>query len=514
MKKISKDQNKTLLSKRDIRQISRLGLDIDAVDLQLLKYRRGVNCLKLIRPCSINDGIISLTHLQGKKLVSYYEQHSTMYTWVKFVPASGAASRMFADWFSLMKMDDLKSSAINHFFNNFRKYPFYQIIKNNREALNYVKQKNLRSLLSYLLTDQGNGLNLGWLPKALIPFHLDKDNKVRTALEEHLFEGGRFLRGADDRCCIHFTVSPEHQRTVFEKINAVKSQYANIFQTIYHISLSIQLPSTNVVAADDNNLPLRDDSGKLIFRPGGHGALLSNLQNLDADFIHIKNIDNVAPEHVLRKNIFYKKILAGMAMVLREKICANMYELKSEKINTRKLDEMMAFCSKELNIGFPENFIRYSQKEKIKLLFSAFNRPLRVCGMVKNEKEPGGGPFWVEGKDGHQTIQIVEGAQVDQMQKEQNHIWRRSKYFNPVDMICSTRNYKGDQFNLSDFVDHDAYLITEKFEKGRRVKALEVPGLWNGTMARWNTVLVRLPLIVFNPVKTIDDLLRPEHQEA
>ena len=257
---------------------------------------------------------------------------------------------------------------------------------------------------------------------------------------------------------------------------------------------------------------MRDAAGKLIFRPGGHGSLLKNLQSINADFIFVKNIDNIVPEPILKKIISYKKILGGLAIQLQEEIFAGVRQLKSEEISVSQIEEIIAFCSKNLNIVFPRKFARQSRKDKIQFLISKLNRPLRVCAMVRNAGEPGGGPFWVEEKNGTQTIQIVEGIHVDKGKKDQLLIWTKAQYFNPVDMVCSIKNYQGKKFHLPDYVDNDAYSISQKNEKGRRINALEVPGLWNGAMAHWNTVFVKLPLIVFNPVKTVNDLLRPEHR--
>ena len=511
MKKAQKNKNNLSFLPKDIKQIESLGLNLKAVEKQLAMYRHGSNYLKLNRPCTINDGIISLTPVKRKKLISFYEEWSRKYKLMKFVPASGAASRMFAEWFSLMEVGGYQTSTLNNsFLSDFRKYPFYDLIKRNKLVFKYIEQKNIVSLLNYVLTDQG--LNFGWLPKALIPFHLYKEGEVRTALEEHLREGAQYIRTAGDFCHLHFTISPEHKKYVIEKINDVKSLYEKLGRIKYKQSFSVQSQSTNILAVDENNLPLRDAAGKLIFRPGGHGSLLKNLQSIDADFIFIKNIDNIVPEPILKKIIPYKKILGGLAIQLQEEIFAGIRQLKSEEISVSQIEEIIAFCSKNLNIVFPRKFARQSRKDKIQFLISKLNRPLRVCAMVRNAGEPGGGPFWVEEKNGTQTIQIVEGIHVDKGKKDQLLIWTKAQYFNPVDMVCCIKNYQGKKFHLPDYVDNDAYSISQKNEKGRRINALEVPGLWNGAMAHWNTVFVKLPLIVFNPVKTVNDLLRPEHR--
>ncbi|HUN55456.1 MAG TPA: DUF4301 family protein [Smithella sp.] len=505
-----KNKNNLLFSQKDIKQIARLGLDLNTVKKQLEKYRQGSAFLKLNRPCTVNDGILSLTPAQKKELISYYERESGKHKLMKFIPASGAASRMFTEWFSARETGGFDSRALNKsFLSNFKKYPFYSQVVRNATAHEHFKQENIGSLLDHVLSDKG--LNFGWLPKALIPFHFYHTQDARTALEEHLFEAPFYIRGADDVCHLHFTISEEHKKHVAEKIKTVKSKYENLFGIKYKISFSVQSPSTKSLTVDENNMPLRDTTGRLIFRPGGHGSLIRNLQNLDADFIFIKNIDNIAPEPVLEKIIPYKKMLGGLAMHILEEIFANIIQLDGVEPSVSQLDKIMVFCSKKLNIIFPRNFARQSRKEKIQILSSVLNRPLRVCAMVRNEKEPGGGPFWVEEKDGIQALQIVEGSHVNKSERNQSIVWSKAEYFNPVDMVCCIKNYKGKKFDLPHYVNNEAYLITEKNEKGRRIKALEAPGLWNGGMAYWNTVFVKMPLIVFNPVKTVNDLLRPEH---
>jgi hypothetical protein len=508
MKKITK--NNLLLSPKDIKQIEHLGINRNTVKKQLDIYRRGASFLKLHRPCMVGDGILSFNEAQRNKLISLYEKESEKYKLTKFVPASGAASRMFADWFAARETGGFESPAFNEIFlTNFKKYPFYPLIDKNKNALGFLEKEDIRNLLDYVLSDQG--LNFGWLPKALIPFHFYHAQDVRTALEEHFIEAALHIRGDDGICHLHFTISEEHKKDIAEKIKNVKSKYEKYFGIKYKISYSIQSPSTKTLAVNEDNMPLRDAAGRLIFRPAGHGSLLSNLQNIDADFIFIKNIDNIAPEKILRKIIPYKKILGGLAMHLQKEIFGNIRRLKNGRIRVSEIEEIKVFCMEKLNIVPPRKFTKQPKKEKVTFLLSLLNRPLRICAMVKNEGEPGGGPFWVEGKDGTQTLQIVEGIHVDIRKKDQRKIWSRSKYFNPVDMVCSIKNYHGKKFNLSKYVDKETYLITRKNEKGMRIKALEVPGLWNGGMACWNTVFVKLPIIVFNPVKTVDDLLRPEH---
>jgi hypothetical protein len=510
MKNVMKDKPDLLFSPKDIKKIKSLGLDLNIIEKQLALYRHGSTFLILKRPCNVKDGILSFKPAQIKKLVSLYEKESEKYKLIKFVPASGAASRMFAGWFSALDAGGFSSPAINKsFLLDLKKYPFYDLIKQNKRAAKFIEQKNIGDLLDYILTEQG--LNFGWLPKALIPFHRYAVAEIRTALEEHLFEAAQYVRSAGDMCHLHFTISQEHKNNIAKKIKAVKPRYEKLCRVKHEIMSSVQSPSTNMLAVDENNMPLRDAAGNLIFRPGGHGALLKNLQNLDADFIFIKNIDNVVPENNLKKILPYKKMLGGLALQIQREIFAILRKMEDEEIGPRQINEIKNYCSRRLNIIFPRSLSKQSLKSQRNIIFSSLDRPLRICAIVRNEGEPGGAPFWVEERDGNQTLQIVESGHVDKSNSKQMTIWSTAEYFNPVDMVCCTKNYKGKKFDLDNYVNNDAYLITIKNEKGRSLKALELPGLWNGAMAYWNTVFVELPIIVFNPVKTVNDLLRPEH---
>jgi hypothetical protein len=499
-----------LFNQNDLRQIKKSGSTPRDVEKQMELYRHGSNYLNLNRPCAINDGILSIQKAERDELIKLYEREAGNFRLLKFVPASGAASRMFTEWFSALEKYGFGSPVINQsFFRNFKKYPFYSLIKKNKRASEFVEQKNIKSLLDYILS--ADGLNFGWLPKALIPFHLYSSGEARTALEEHLFEAAQYVRSAGEVCHLHFTISEEHKKIVTKKIKDVKSKYENLCRIKYKISLSVQSPSTNMLAVDENNLPLRDAEGNIIFRPGGHGSLLTNLQNLDADFIFIKNIDNIVPEKLLRKILPYKKMLGGLALRIQQEIFAILRQMENDEIDSKQIDEIRNYCSRRLHIVFPRSKSRQSLKIQKQIIFSSLNRPLRVCAIVRNEGEPGGAPFWVDERDGIQTLQIVENGHVDKSSPKQMAVWSAAQYFNPVDLVCCTKNYQGGKFNLDSYVNPEAYLITMKNEKGRSLKALESPGLWNGGMAYWNTVFVELPIIVFNPVKTVNDLLRPEH---
>lgn len=503
--------NESIFSPQDIRQIQTSGIDLAGIEDQLAIYQGGANYFKLNRPCFINDGVVSFSPAEQKKLIDLYENEGGFYKVIKFVPASGAASRMFTDWFSAVEKKGFGSKEIDQkFFRNLKKYPFFSLIAKDKSSSELLKKKDIPSLLKFILGKEG--LNYGNLPKALIPFHRYPDGKLRTALEEHLAEAAEYILGADNAGYVHFTISTEHKEEISKCLDEIIKRYKDVSQINYSITLSFQSTSTNTIAVDEENLPLRNEKGELVFRPGGHGALLANLNNLDADLIFVKNIDNVVPQVLSEKIIPFRKMLGGMALKTQKETFSLLRSLESDKQNDSDIDKIIAYFNQTLNIVFPSNFKQQSKVKKVQTIFDLLNRPLRICGVVKNNGEPGGGPFWVDEKDGMQTLQIVESAHVDKNNTEQSAIWSESQFFNPVDMVCCIKNYKGEKFVLDDFVDKKACLITIKNEKGIKFKALEMPGLWNGSMAHWNTIFVELPLKVFNPVKNVSDLLRREHR--
>lgn len=499
-----------LFTSQDLKQIKALGLTKRDVEKQLAVYARGPGYLKLNRPCVPGDGILSVGPAQRKKLVRQYETEAAHHKLLKFVPASGAASRMFAQWFSAAERGSFGDSKSDlSFSRDLKKMPFFSLLEQDHKANLLLKQKNISGLLNYILTEEG--LHYGWLPKALISFHAYPDGELRTALEEHLVEAASYICDSQGRCHLHMTLSEEHIKKVTAKIREVKSKYENRFQARLKVDHSIQLPSTNILAVNEDLSPFRDNSGHLVFRPGGHGALLENLGSLDADFIFVKNIDNIVPENYLKKILPYKKMLGGLALNIRQRVFSQLRDLEKTGVTEEKMGACAQFCRETLNIVFAPDFEKMTPAQKKKKILSLLDRPLRICGMVRNEGEPGGGPFWVEEKDGTQTLQIVESAHVNPKDSGQQAIWQEARYFNPVDMVCCIKNYRGQKFDLKKFVDTDACLIIAKTDKGRKLLAQELPGLWNGGMAKWNTVFVELPIAVFNPVKTVCDLLRPQH---
>ena len=513
IKSVAMSKQVNFFFRKDIRQMKALGVKPDAAREQLLLYRQGSRCLVLNRPCAVRDGIIAMTAAQKKKCIDLYDNSADKYKIVSFVPASGAASRMFSGWFTAAEKGVFGTrDQEREFFRDLKKMPFFPLIAGDEVGGRILRERKIGELLKFIL--EGDGLNYGNLPKALIPFHRYPSGKLRTALAEHLAEAGEYIAGIDGVSNLHFTVAAEHKRQIRQSLKNILAQDEFFYGKKYQITLSVQSDATNTIAVDAADKPLRDANGKLVFRPGGHGTLLENLNNLNADFVFIKNIDNIAPRPLSARNVLFRKMLGGMAMKIQQKIFAFLQQLEAGAFNDADFDHMTQYCAEALNIVFPNNFAQQGKNRKIKTVFSLLNRPLRVCGVVRNVGEPGGGPFWVEEKDGTQTPQIVESGHVDKSSPAQLAIWSRAKYFNPVDMVCSLKNHHGETFRLLNYANRKAYLITTKIEKGITFKALEVPGLWNGAMAYWNTIFVRLPAAVFNPVKTVDDLLRPAHRST
>lgn len=497
-------------NKKDIEQMKALGLKPSDVHGQLEAYCRGSRFIKLIRPCNPGDGIRSYRAAERRHFTTLYDREAQKHCILKFVPASGAASRMFASWFAAAEQGSFGNEALDRsFFDDLHKMPFVSMLRKDRRIRLLMSEKKVRPVLDHILLSAG--LRFGWLPKALIPFHAYPGGEVRTALEEHLEEAADFIGDDEGLCRLHLTISKEHAQAVKSLLKSILPEYEKRLNVRLDIGLSVQSQATAILAADENNLPFRDNDGRLVFRPGGHGALLQNLQALDADLIYIKNIDNIAPVARQKKILPYKKMLGGLALELRHRVFAILERLKEGRPGACDLRSMADFCRTEFNTPLPRGFSKWAPVERREWIFQRLNRPLRVCGVVRNEGEPGGGPFWVRENDGSSTLQIIESFQVNRRLKRQADIWSEASYFNPVDMVCCTKNYLGEKFDLADFVNRDAYSISPKTEKGRRLKAQELPGLWNGGMAYWNTVFVELPLAVFNPVKSINDLLRPEH---
>jgi hypothetical protein len=506
-----------MFSTEDIRQIKKDELSVQRLLEQLALFRVGTLPVSLDRPCMVDDGIVAIDEKDIPGLIATYDENMQQGRVLKFVPASGAASRMFKEWFSYLDKGINDSEERKKVFAaNLMKHAFIEdltaAIHQHGESLEtIISEKRYREILDFILTDKG--INYGSLPKALMKFHA-YPNETRTALEEHLIEGVMYTKDLNRTCRIHFTVSEEHEKCVMDFIEKIKESYESRYDAILDVTVSTQKFSTNTISVDMENQPFRDDSGRIVFRPGGHGALIENLNDIDGDIIFLKNIDNVAPDRLKPLIVRYKKVLGGYLIGIQKEIFNFLRLLDSKNVDDDLIRDIFAFCSEKLYVDFPSDFHRLSLSEKCDFLFANLNRPIRVCGMVKNEGEPGGGPFWVNtmGEKKTSSLQIVEAAQIDSTSEEQKTIWSGATHFNPVDLVCGVRNYKSQKFDLRNFVDEKTYFISKKSEKGRELKALEVPGLWNGAMADWNTIFIEVPIETFNPVKVVDDLLRPQHR--
>ena len=434
---------------------------------------------------------------------------------MKMVPASGAASRMFKDLFSFINGKDEKptNDFMKKFFDEIEKFAFFNQLNEKCVELygksidSLVKEKRYKDVVKALIDK--TGMNYGQLPKALLSFH-KKLGGVRTSIEEHLSEGAQYAGGKDGKVNVHFTVSEEHIPLVIRKFEEAKGKLEHEYSVIYDLSTSIQKPSTDTVAANMDGSPYREKDS-LFFRPGGHGALIENLNDLDADVIFIKNIDNVVPDSKRTDTIKYKKIIGGVLVGVKKKADDYCRILSKGTPDNSKLNEMLDFLHKVLCISHDETN-KMNDDEKANFIFKKLNRPFRVCGMVRNEGEPGGGPFLAYNPDGTVSPQILESTQIDPHNKEAQKMMKEATHFNPVDLVVSTKAWDGRKFNLSEYVDKATGFISIKSREGVEIKALELPGLWNGAMSDWNTLLVEVPLSTFNPVKTVNDLLREAHQ--
>ena len=435
---------------------------------------------------------------------------------VKFVPASGAASRMFKNLFEFLdaEYDEPTTDFEKKFFDNITRFAFYDALNDACVVLygntidDLMDEGNYKEVVAALLGE--DGLNYGNLPKGLLQFHTYED-QVRTAMEEHLAEGALYAGNAARDVNVHFTVSHDHLALFQDLVEQVREEYEREYNVRYHISFSEQKPSTDTIAADMDNKPFRDSDGSLLFRPGGHGALIENLNDIDADVIFVKNIDNVVPDRLKDETVRYKKIIGGVLISLKKQIDAYMAQLKSGNYTAADLQSMVAFLEKSL-YNRNDAVATLDEAQLVAYLLKKFDRPVRVCGMVKNVGEPGGGPFLAYNQDGTVSLQILESSQIDMNNAEAKAFFEKGTHFNPVDLVCAVRNDKGEKYNLPEYVDKNTGFISYKSKSGKELKALELPGLWNGAMSDWNTLFVEVPIATFNPVKTVNDLLREQHQ--
>jgi len=494
------------LEKELEKEIDIRGISKDQLDKQLNTYKQGAPKLIIDRIASINDGIIAIDDVEKSRLINIYNIQKQNLVIYKFTPASGMASRMFKGLSELLN-SKRKNEMSRYFFNNLRNFPFYKemMVKFNKRHPEIKHLGNLTNKLIFLdFILNKEGLDYINTPKALIKFHqYDFDNK--SALEEQIEESLHYCISKDQTINMHFTIKPlfinEFQKVVEDYIQA-NNEYSTVK---FNINFSTQNPNTDTIAVNKNLKPFKNKNGKFIFRAGGHGALIDNLNNLDADIIFIKNIDNVCHRNHIEETIKHKQVLGGKLLCLQEKTHKhlNLINTKPDEIN---LIEVVDFVKKNFSIEVSNENLN---KE---FLFNLLNKPIRVCGMIKNQGDAGGGPFWVKKNKKENCLQIVESTQIDTADKDQLAILHQSTHFNPVDIVCSFKDYRGNKFDLKEFVDNDAVFISNKSLEGMPIKALELPGLWNGGMSKWLTVFVEVPIQTFNPVKSVTDLLSPMHQ--
>jgi hypothetical protein len=507
-------------------QITQKGITEDQIEKQINDFKHGFPFINLERAAIDKDGVFILSEEKVTEYAQVFDNEKHNFDLLKFVPASGAASRMFKHLFEFLQSYDHSITAIDklkkdsgfnstgYFLQNLEKFAFYpelcQTLKDNGLDINkLIGIHEYDTIIKTVLSD--DGLGYGNLPKALLRFHHYPEGN-RLAVEEHLVEAANYSTDENGIAKVHFTISTEHRIKFETAINQVLPQYEQKFGVKYEISFSEQKPSTDTIAVDLENNPFRNDDQSLLFRPGGHGALIENLNDLQEEIIFIKNIDNIVPDHLREQTYLYKKAIGGLLIQLQNQIFEYLDLLDAGYVTKEEIKEIKDFVTKDLTIHIPSSFSGLSDIEKVESLYLLLNRPIRICGMVKNEGEPGGGPFWVKNSHGEISLQIVESSQMDLKNDSQKKIVANSTHFNPVDLVCGVYDFKSNKFDLRDFVDPETGFISVKSKDGRDLKALELPGLWNGAMADWITIFVETPIITFNPVKTVNDLLRPQHQ--
>ncbi len=505
-----------MLSQEDLKQIALKGITEEQIKTQLEQFKTGFPFLRLEAAAGINHGIMA----PDKNERAAYEKAWTNYKAegrrvVKFVPASGAASRMFKDMFAFLDADyDIPTTDFEkHYFENLEEFAFYdalneQCLKNEGKSIKeLISEGCYKAVVANML--EAKGLNYGQLPKGLLLFH-KYENDSRTPMEEHLVEGALYA-ASNGESHVHFTVSHEHMPLFRQMVEKKSESYAKTYGIAYDITFSEQKPSTDTIAANTDNTPFCTEEGRLLFRPGGHGALIENLNEIDADVIFIKNIDNVVPDRLKADTVEYKQVIAGVLVTLQQKAFNYLRLLDTGAYTHEQLEEIIRFVQQDLCCR-KHDIKNLEDAELVIYLRNKLNRPMRVCGVVKNVGEPGGGPFLTYNQDGTVSLQILESSQIDKSNKEYMEMFTNGTHFNPVDLVCAVKDYQGQPFCLPEFVDKTTGFISSKSKGGKELKALELPGLWNGAMSNWNTVFVEVPLSTFNPVKTVNDLLREQHQ--
>ena len=505
-----------MFTSKDLEILKSKGLTQAEIEQQLDDFKKGFPYLKIEASATIDKGILKVKSQDRAKFIETWDNYLQQKKEVlKFVPASGAASRMFKDLFSFLSASYSEpTTAVEvYFFDNINKFAFYKDLnevclkKHDTSVIELINKGEYKKIVSSLLLPEG--LNYGKLPKALLKFHT-YGQRTRTAFEEHLSEGALYAKNSKGNVNIHFKVSPEHEALFRSLLDKKKNFYENSYSVHYNVGFSTQKSNTDTIAADTNNEPFRDN-GELLFRPGGHGALIHNLNDLDADIIFIKNIDNVVSDSLKGSTIIYKKLLAGILVAYQEQIFEYLTAIEAGQYDHEKVLEMVHFLQNELNVRH-HDLKNMEDGDLILYIKDKLMRPIRVCGMVRNVGEPGGGPFFAVNPDESVSLQILESSQIDMENTEAKAMFEQGTHFNPVDLVCGIKNHKGEKYDLLQFVDPATGFISIKSKDGKELKALELPGLWNGAMSNWNTVFVEVPIETFNPVKTVNDLLRPEHQ--
>lgn len=503
-------------TEQDQAQILAQGVSLNQIDQQIQHFIQGFPYLNVIKAATIGDGIV---RVPDEQLVSYmrrFDEAAHERDLVKFVPASGAATRMFKSLFAAL--DGKSDKSTDEVFARLTDFAFYDDLKAAmaQEDLDLdaaVAANDRATVLRFLLTEAG--LDYGGLPKGLLKFHRYVDGP-RTPVEEHLVEGAAYAN-SDGRVRIHFTVSPEHRERFESLIEHEKADYEAWLGVTFDVSFSEQKKSTDTISVDMTNAPFRNPDNSLLFRPTGHGALIENLNDIDADLVFIKNIDNVVPDAIKETTVTYKKVLAAVLLDAQQQVARLQGLLAGQpdapdEVSDGYLAEADELLRRTLFTLPPDGFESRSKAGKLAYFRRKLDRPVRACGMVKNVGEPGGGPFWARNQDGSVSLQVVESAQIDLTNPAQKAIFDEATHFNPVDLVCGLKDYRGRKYDLPTYRDPQTGFITAKSKDGKDLKAQELPGLWNGAMADWNTIFVEVPLITFNPVKTVNDLLRKEHQ--
>lgn len=506
-----------MLTQEDLKQIAEKGISEAQIEKQLEDFKTGFPFLRLQGPAAVGNGIMAPDKQAREQYAKVWNDYKGEgHRVVKFVPASGAASRMFKNLFAFLNApyDVPTTDFEKQFFDNIKKFAFREALcKKCREN----EGKNIKTLLAEgeykaivanLL--EPKGLNYGQLPKGLLQFH-EYEDSVRTPMEEHLVEAALYA-STNGEAHIHFTVSHEHLDLFKKMVEEKEGVYEAKYNCHFDVTFSEQKPSTDTIAANPDNTPFRTEDGKLLFRPGGHGALIENLNEIDADVVFIKNIDNVVPDRLKPETVEYKNLLAGILVSLQQRAFAYLRKLDTGKYSHEDLEEIIRFVQRDLCCR-KEDIKELEDADLVIYLHKKLNRPMRVCGVVKNVGEPGGGPFLTYNSDGTVSLQILESSQIDKHNEAYVKMFTEGTHFNPVDLVCAFKDYKGNAFDLPEYVDKTTGFISSKSKNGRELKALELPGLWNGAMSDWNTVFVEVPLSTFNPVKTVNDLLRPQHQK-